>query len=82
MAKIDETTEIKTSLKTAVAIIFFVVSASAYIIHMEDKVNDLEMKITVIVKRFEQYKNQPSRSHTDIEKIKTDIEWLKSIINK
>jgi len=80
--KIDETTELKVSLKTLAAIIIAVVSAAAFVFHMEERLDILEMNTMMNKVQFEAYKDQPSRSHTDVEIMKKELEYLKEKIQE
>ena len=80
--KIDEKTELRVSLKTLVVVIIAIVSSAAFVFHMEERLDLLEMKTNTNKIQFESYKEQPSRSHTDVEIIKTQIEQLKKEIDE
>jgi hypothetical protein len=80
--KIDETTELKVSLKTLAAIIIAVVSAAAFVFHMEERLDILETNTMMNKVQFEAYKDQPSRSHTDVEVLKKEVEYLKEKIQE
>jgi Tfp pilus assembly protein PilO len=80
--KIDEKTELRVSLKTLVVVIIAIVSSAAFVFHMEERLDILEMKTNTNKIQFESYKEQPSRSHTDVEVIKTQIEQLKKEIDE
>ena len=43
--KIDEKTELRVSLKTLAVVIVAIVSAAAFVLHMEERLDFLEMKI-------------------------------------
>ena len=43
--KIDEKTELTVSLKTVIALIVAIVTASAFVFHIEERIDFLEMKI-------------------------------------
>ena len=80
--KIDETTELKVSLKTLAVVIVTIVSAAAFVFHMEERLDILEMKTNTNRIQFETYKEQPSRSHTDVEVMKKELEHLKKEIDQ
>ena len=80
--KIDETTELKVSLKTLAVVIIAIVSAAAFVFHMEERLDILEMKTNTNRIQFESYREQPSRSHTDIEVMKKELEYLKKEIDQ
>jgi len=80
--KIDETTELRVSLKTLAVIIITVVSAAAFVFHLEERLDILEHNTMMNKVQFETYKDQPSRSHTDVEVMKTQIEQLKKEIDE
>jgi Tfp pilus assembly protein PilO len=80
--KIGEDTEIQVSLKTLIGILIVVISVSAFIFHLEERLDMLEMKTNTNKVQFESYKEQPSRSHTDIEILKKELEYIKEKINK
>ena len=80
--KIDETTELKVSLKTLAVILIAVVSAAAFVFHMEERLDILEMKTMMNKVQFESYREQPSRSHTDVEVLKKELEHLKKEIDQ
>ena len=80
--KIDETTELKVSLKTLAVVIVAIVSAAAFVFHMEERLDILEMKTNTNRIQFETYKEQPSRSHTDVEVLKKELEHLKKEIDQ
>ena len=80
--KIDEKTELKVSLKTLAVVIVAIVSAAAFVFHMEEKLDILEMKTNTNKIQFESYREQPSRSHTDVEVMKKELEHLKKEIDQ
>ena len=80
--KIDEKTELKVSLKTLAVVIVAIVSAAAFVFHMEERLDILEMKTTTNRIQFESYREQPSRSHTDVEVLKKELEHLKKEIDQ
>ena len=80
--KIDEKTELTVSLKTLAVILIAVVSAAAFVFHMEERLDILEMKTMMNKVQFESYREQPSRSHTDVEVMKTELEHLKKEIDQ
>ena len=80
--KIDETTELRVSLKTLAVIIIAVVSAAAFVFHLEERLDILEHNTMMNKVQFESYKDQPSRSHTDVEVMKKELEYLIKEIDK
>ena len=80
--KIDEKTELRVSLKTLAVVIISIVSAAAFVFHMEERLDILEMKTNTNRIQFETYKEQPSRSHTDVEVMKKELEHLKEEIDQ
>ena len=80
--KIDETTELRVSLKTLAVIIITVVSAAAFVFHLEERLDILEHNTMMNKVQFETYKEQPSRSHTDVEVMKKELEYLKKEIDE
>ena len=80
--KIGEDTEIQVSLKTLIGILIAVISVSAFIFQLEERLDILEMKTNTNKVQFESYKEQPSRSHTDVEVLKKELEYIKEKINK
>ena len=80
--KIDEKTELTVSLKTLAVILIAVVSAAAFVFHMEERLDLLEHNTMMNKVQFESYREQPSRSHTDVEVMKTELEHLKKEIDE
>jgi len=80
--KIGEDTEIQVSLKTLIGILILVISVAAFIFHMEERLDVLEMKSNTNKIQFESYKEQPSRSHTDVEVLKKELEYIKEKLNQ
>jgi Tfp pilus assembly protein PilO len=80
--KIDETTEVRVSLKTLAVVIVAIVSAAAFVFHMEERLDILEMKTMMNKVQFDSYREQPSRSHTDVEVMKKELEHLKKEIDQ
>lgn len=80
--KIDEKTELTVSLKTLAVVIFSILSAAAFVFHMEERLDVLDMKVNTNRIQFESYKQQPSRSHTDVEVLKKELEHLKEQIKE
>ena len=80
--KIDEKTELKVSLKTLAVVIVAIVSAAAFVFHMEERLDILEMKTMMNKVQFGSYREQPSRSHTDVEVLKKELEHLKKEIDE
>jgi hypothetical protein len=54
-----------------------VISVAAFIFHLEERLDILEMKTNTNKIQFESYKEQPSRSHTDVEVLKKELEYIK-----
>ena len=80
--KIDEKTELTVSLKTLAVILIAVVSAAAFVFHMEERLDLLEHNTMMNKVQFESYREQPSRSHTDVEVLKKELEHLKKEIDQ
>jgi len=80
--KIDEKTELTVSLKTLAVILIAVVSAAAFVFHMEERLDLLEHNTIMNKVQFESYREQPSRSHTDVEVLKKELEHLKKEIDE
>jgi hypothetical protein len=80
--KIDETTELRVSLKTLAIVIITVVSAAAFVFHLEERLDLLEHNTMMNKVQFDSYKEQPSRSHTDVEVMKKELEYLIKEIDK
>jgi hypothetical protein len=80
--KIDEKTELTVSLKTVAVAIVAIVSAATFVFHMEERLDILEMKTNTNRIQFESYKEAPSRSHTDVEVLKNEVEHLKQQIQE
>jgi Tfp pilus assembly protein PilO len=80
--KIGEDTEIQVSLKTLIGILIAVISVAAFIFHLEERLDILEMNTNTNKVQFESYKEQPSRSHTDVEVLKKELEYIKEKLNK
>jgi len=80
--KIDEKTELTVSLKTLAVILIAVVSAAAFVFHMEERLDLLEHNTIMNKVQFESYREQPSRSHTDVEVLKKELEHLKKEIDQ
>lgn len=75
--KVNESTELNIPLKTLIALIAGLLSASWYVFGTQEKIHTLEMEVKVLRQDFESYKNQPGRNTTEVELIKKDIEYLK-----
>ena len=75
--KIDEKTELTVSLKTLAVILIAVVSAAAFVFHMEERLDLLEHNTMMNKVQFESYREQPSRSHTDVEVLKKELTFKK-----
>ena len=80
--KIDEKTELRVSLKTLAVVIVAIVSAAAFVFHMEERLDLLEHNTMMNKVQFESYREQPSRSHTDVEVLKKELEHLKKEIDE
>ena len=80
--KIDEKTELTVSLKTLAVILIAVVSAAAFVFHMEERLDLLEHNTMMNKVQFESYREQPSRSHTDVEVLKKELEHLKKEVER
>ena len=76
--KIDETTELRISLKTLAIVIIAVVSAAAFVFHIEERLDLLEHNTMMNKNNFKNYLEQPSRGHTDVEVMKKELEHLKN----
>lgn len=75
--KVNETTEVSIPLKTLIAIIAGLLSASWYVFQTQEKIQILETEIKLLQKDFDSYKKQPGRNTTEVELIKKDMEYLK-----
>ena len=80
--KIDEKTELTVSLKTVAVAIVAIVSAATFVFHIEERLDVLDMKVNTNRIQFESYREAPSRSHTDVEVLKKEIEHLKEQIKE
>ena len=80
--KIDEKTELTVSLKTLAVILIAVVSSAAFVFHMEERLDLLEHNTMMNKVQFESYREQPSRSHTDLAVMKKELEHLKKEIDQ
>jgi hypothetical protein len=80
--KIGEDTEIQVSLKNINRNIDCCYFSCSFIFHLEERLDILEMKTNTNKIQFESYKEQPSRSHTDVEVLKKELEYIKEKINK
>jgi hypothetical protein len=80
--KIGEDTEIQVSLKTLIGILIAVVSVAAFIFHLEERLDVLEMKTNTNKIQFESYREQPSRSHTDVEMLKKEVYMFKQEVKE
>jgi len=78
--KVDEQTEIRVPLKTLVMVIAGLLTASWYVFTTQQRIHSLETSQLMMVERFDTYAQQPGRSHTDVELIKKDIEFIKQIL--
>ena len=74
---VSEDTELHIPLKTLIVILFSIVSASWYVFGTQEHIHNLETDLRILRQEFEAYKTQPSRSATDVELLKQDIEYLK-----
>lgn len=74
---VNENTELNIPVKTLIAIIAGLLSASWYVFGTQSRIHDLETEVKLLKQDLETYKNQPSRNHVDVELIKKDIEFLK-----
>jgi len=75
--KVSEDTELNIPVKTLIAILFGLVSASWYVFGTQEKIHNLETEVKMLRQDFEAYKTQPGRNTTEVELIKRDIEYLK-----
>ena len=80
--KIDETTELRVSLKTLAVVMIAIVSAAAFVFHMEERLDILEHNTMMNKTNFENYLEQPSRGHTDVQVLKNEIETLKKEVER
>ena len=80
--KIDETTELRVSLKTLAVVMIAIVSAAAFVFHIEERLDLLEHNTLMNKNNFENYLEQPSRGHTDIQVLKNEIETLKKEVER
>jgi hypothetical protein len=80
--KINEATEISIPIKTLVAIVFALLSASWYVFTTQEKIHDLQSEIKLLRQDLEFFKHQPSRANTEIELMKKDIDYLRQKANK
>lgn len=74
---VSEDTELNIPIKSLIAIIFGLISASWYVFTTQEDIHNLETEVKMLRQDFDSYKTQPSRSATDVELIKRDIEYLK-----
>ena len=80
--KIDEKTELTVSLKTLAVAIVAIVSAATFVFHIEERLDVLEHNTMMNKVQFVSYREQPSRSHTDVEVLKNEVEHLKEQIKE
>jgi|TARA_R110000822_G_scaffold43566_2_gene117576 hypothetical protein len=78
--KVDEQTEVRIPLKTLIIVIASLLTASWYVFTTQQRLHALEINHMMAQERFTNYVNQPSRSNTDIQLIKKDIDFLKQVL--
>ena len=79
---IDETTEVRVSLKSLAVVIIAIVSGAAFMFHIEERLDMLDHAVMMNKSNFENYKEMPSRGYTDIEVMKKEIEYLQKEVDK
>lgn len=75
--KVNESTELNIPLKSLIALIAGLLSASWFVFGTQEKIHSLETELKILKQDLEQYKNSPNRNSTEIELIKKDLEYLK-----
>ena len=79
--QIDEKTEVTVPLKTLISVVGAIVVASWYVFSTQTKISELEHTVMLLDERFVGYTKQPSRSTTEIELLKKDVEYLRKEVN-
>ena len=80
--KIGESSEIKIPLKNLIMIIAFTISCAYFVFHIEERLDLLDNNTMLNKVQFEAYKEQPSRSHTDVEMLKKELEMFKQEVKE
>tara|TARA_R110000822_G_scaffold133597_1_gene271070 strand:- start:110 stop:436 length:327 start_codon:yes stop_codon:yes gene_type:complete len=80
--KVNEDTEVRISLKTLAIILITVASVATFVLHMEERLDLLDNSTMTNRVQFEAYKEQPSRSHADVEVLKKELEMFKQEAKK
>jgi|TARA_R110000803_G_scaffold182684_1_gene245057 chromosome segregation ATPase len=79
--KVNESTEVSMPLKLVALLVFAIVAASGFVFHIEERIDILSIQMEKLTMNIENYKAQPSRSHTDVEILKVQLEHLQAQIN-
>lgn len=75
--RVNENTELNVPLKTLIAIIAGLLSASWYVFGTQAKIHTLETELKMLQLDLENYKKQPGRNTLEVELMKKDIDYLK-----
>ena len=79
--EVNEKTEIIIPIKVLISIVGALLVASWYVFNTQDRITNLEHSLKLSDDRFSNYIKQPSRSQTEIEVMRKEIEYIQKELN-
>lgn len=79
--EVNEKTEIIIPIKVLISVVGALLVASWYVFNTQDRITNLEHSLKLSDDRFSNYIKQPSRSQTEIEVMRKEIEYIQKELN-
>ena len=79
--EVNEKTEIIIPIKVLISVVGALLVASWYVFNTQDRITNLEHSLKLSDDRFLNYTKQPSRSQTEIEVMKKELEYIQKELN-
>lgn len=79
--EVNEKTEIIIPIKVLISVVGALLVASWYVFNTQDRITNLEHSLKLSDDRFSNYTKQPSRSQTEIEVMKKELEYIQKELN-
>ena len=79
--EVNEKTEIIIPIKVLISVVGALLVASWYVFNTQDRITNLEHSLKLSDDRFSNYTKQPSRSQTEIEVMRKELEYIQKELN-
>jgi hypothetical protein len=80
--KINDNTVVIIPIRILISVVGFLLIASWYIFHTQERISNLEHYLKLADDRFFNYMKQPSRSQNKIDVMQKELEYIQNEINE